>query len=54
MRNAPKVLQSGYYWPTLFKYVFEVVKTCDEYQRATGNTGKRQEMPMNYSMPFTV
>lgn len=28
-RTAAKVLQSGYFWPTLFKDAYEFVKTCD-------------------------
>jgi hypothetical protein len=29
------------------------VKVCDKCQRV-GNTGRRNEMPMNYSLPFDV
>ncbi|KAH9802438.1 hypothetical protein KPL71_001384 [Citrus sinensis] len=28
-RTAAKVLQSGYYWPTIFKDAYEFVKCCD-------------------------
>ena len=55
-RTAHKVLQSGFYWPTLFKDAHKFVLSCDECQRI-GNIGKRQEMPMNYSLaiePFDV
>ncbi len=51
-----KVLKSGFYWPTLFKDARKFVLSCDECQRI-GNIGKRQEMPMNYSLviePFDV
>ena len=51
-----KVLQSGFNWPTLFKDAHKFVPSCDECQRI-GNIGKRQEMPMNYSLavePFVV
>ena len=48
-RTAHKVLQSGFYWPTLFKDARKFVLSCDECQRI-GNIGKRQEMPMNYSL----
>ncbi|KAL4376644.1 hypothetical protein GQ457_02G032840 [Hibiscus cannabinus] len=44
-RTAAKVLQSGFYWPTLFKYAHEFVKACDRCQR-TGNISKRHEMPL--------
>ena len=42
--------------PTLFKDARKFVLSCDECQRI-GNIGKRQEMPMNYSLavePFDV
>ena len=48
-RTAHMVLQSGFYWPTLFKDARTFVLSCDESQ-LIGNTGKRQEMPMNYSL----
>src|SRR3954464_3943028 len=55
-RTSHKVLQSGFYWPTLFKDARKYVASCDECQRI-GNIGKRQEMPMNYSLvvePFDI
>ena len=55
-RTAHKVLQSGFYWPTLFKDACKFILSCDECQRV-GNVGRRQEMPMNYSLviePFDV
>ena len=45
-RTAAKILQSGFYWPTLFKDSFEFVKKCDRCQR-TGNVSQRNEMPLN-------
>ena len=48
-RTAHKVLQSGFYWPTLFKDARKFVLSCDECQRI-GNISRRQEMPMNYSL----
>ena len=47
-RTAHKVLQSGFYWPTLFKDARKFVLSCDECQRI-GNIGRRQEMPINYT-----
>ena len=43
-RTAGKVLQSGFYWPSLFKDANLYAKSCDRCQR-TGNIGKRNEMP---------
>ena len=55
-RTAHKVLQSGFYWPTLFKDARKFVLSCDEYKRI-GNISRLQEMPVNYSLviePFDV
>ena len=43
--TAQKILQSRYYWPTLFKDCFEWVKHCDACQRM-GNISRRNEMPL--------
>ena len=40
-----KILQSGFYWPTILKDCFEWVKLCDQCQRM-GNISKRHEMPL--------
>ena len=40
-----KVMQSGFYWPILFKDAYNFCKTCDCCQR-TGTIGKRNEMPL--------
>ena len=44
-RTATKVLQSGFYWPTLFKDAHRTVATCDRCQR-TGNISRRHEGPL--------
>lgn len=44
-RTAHKVLQSGFYWPTIYKDSFEFAKTCDRCQR-TGNISGRNQMPL--------
>ncbi|KAJ9566560.1 hypothetical protein OSB04_002526 [Centaurea solstitialis] len=43
-RTARKVLESGFYWPTIFKDAHTFIKSCDACQR-TGNITKRDEMP---------
>ena len=48
-RTAAKVLQSGFYWPSLFKDSYRFVKGCDRCQRV-GNISKRDEMPMNITV----
>ncbi|KAK1692196.1 hypothetical protein QYE76_008893 [Lolium multiflorum] len=37
-RTAQKVLQSGFYWPTLFKDARKFILSCDECQRVEENT----------------
>ena len=44
-RIAAKVLQSGFYWPSLFKDAHQFVSTCDKCQRM-GGISKRDEPPM--------
>ena len=43
-KTTHKILQSGFYWPIIFKDCFEWVKLCDQCQRM-GNIIKRHEMP---------
>ena len=43
--TAHKILQSGFYWSTLFKDCFEWVKHCDKCQRM-GNISRSNEMPL--------
>jgi Integrase zinc binding domain len=45
-KTAAKVLQSGFFWPTLFKDTRAYVVACDKCQR-TGNISRRHEMPQN-------
>ncbi|KAJ9547044.1 hypothetical protein OSB04_019587 [Centaurea solstitialis] len=42
--TARKVLESGFYWPTIFKDAHTLIKSCDACQRA-GNITKKYEMP---------
>ncbi|XP_070015825.1 uncharacterized protein [Nicotiana sylvestris] len=44
-RTASKVLSCGFYWPTLYKDAGDLVKRCDECQRA-GGILKKDEMPL--------
>ena len=41
-----KVLESGFYWPTLFRDAHQLVKVCDKCQRS-GNISSRNEMPQH-------
>ncbi|XP_071912445.1 uncharacterized protein [Coffea arabica] len=43
-RTAHKVLESGFYWPSLFKDAYVFCKTCDKCQRI-GNLSRRDQLP---------
>ena len=44
-RTAKKILQSGFYWPSLFRDCSECVKHCDRRQRMD-NINIRNQMPL--------
>nr|GEZ18565.1 reverse transcriptase domain-containing protein [Tanacetum cinerariifolium] len=44
--TAKKVFDSRFYWPTIYKDAFELVKNCDSCQRQ-GKISQRDEMPQN-------
>ena len=44
-KTTDKILQAGFYWPTLFKDCFEFFKTCARCQQLGGVT-KRNMMPL--------
>ncbi|GJY77241.1 reverse transcriptase domain-containing protein [Tanacetum coccineum] len=43
--TAKKVLESGFYWPTIFKDSAMYVRECDACQKA-GNISARNQMPL--------
>nr|GFA50670.1 reverse transcriptase domain-containing protein [Tanacetum cinerariifolium] len=45
--TAKKVFDSGFYWPSIYKDAFELVKRCDSCQRQ-GKVLKKDEMPQNF------
>ncbi|CAN6552424.1 unnamed protein product [Malus baccata var. baccata] len=45
-RTTTKILQSGLFWPSLFKDANNWCKSCDRCQRV-GNQSKRNEMPQH-------
>nr|GFB30828.1 hypothetical protein [Tanacetum cinerariifolium] len=45
--TAKKVFDSGFYWPSIYKDAFELVKHCDSCQRQ-GKVSQRDEMPHNF------
>ncbi|GJS77814.1 reverse transcriptase domain-containing protein [Tanacetum coccineum] len=44
--TAKKVLDSGFYWPTIIQEAHTLVQLCEACQK-TGNISKRNEMPLN-------
>ncbi|KAL4334445.1 hypothetical protein GQ457_07G008210 [Hibiscus cannabinus] len=44
-RTTAKILQSGFYWSTLFKDAHTFAKECDQCQR-TGNISRRNKMSL--------
>nr|GFB16462.1 DNA-directed DNA polymerase [Tanacetum cinerariifolium] len=45
--TAKKVFDSGFYWPSIYKDAFELVKQCDSCQRQ-GKVSQKDEMPQNF------
>ena len=45
-KTAAKILQCGFYWPTLFKDTYEFCKACDRCQKL-GSITRRNMMPLN-------
>ena len=52
-RTAHKILQSGFYWPTIFRDCTEWVKLCDRCQKI-GNISSRNEMPLRGIMVVQI
>lgn len=46
-RMTQKVLECGFYWPSLFEDAHICTNVCDKCQRA-GNISKKDEMPKNF------
>ena len=45
-KTSAKILQCGFYWPRLFKDVYEFCKTCPSCQKL-GKITRRNMMPLN-------
>ncbi|KAJ9544205.1 hypothetical protein OSB04_023912 [Centaurea solstitialis] len=52
-KTVAKVLQSGFYWPTLFRDADTFVRKCDRCQR-TGNISRRHEMPFLFQIQVLI
>nr|XP_009769141.1 PREDICTED: uncharacterized protein LOC104220041 [Nicotiana sylvestris] len=53
VRTATKILSCGFYWPTLYKDGSELVKQCDDCQRA-GGISKKNEMPLTTILDIDI
>nr|GFA71870.1 reverse transcriptase domain-containing protein [Tanacetum cinerariifolium] len=45
--TTKKVFDSGFYWPSIYKDAFELVKRCDSCQRQ-GKVSQKDEIPQNF------
>jgi hypothetical protein len=45
-KTTAKILQNGFYWPTMFKDSHAFCKTCENYQKL-GSISKHHMMPLN-------
>ncbi|KAH9671394.1 hypothetical protein KPL70_017357 [Citrus sinensis] len=52
-RTAAKIMQSGYFWPTIFKDAYDFVKGCDRCQR-TRNITSIHEMSLSNILEVNV
>ncbi|KAI3453560.1 hypothetical protein Pfo_010223, partial [Paulownia fortunei] len=45
-KTTAKILQCGFYWPTLFKNTYTFCKSCENCQKL-GSLSKRNMMPLH-------
>lgn len=53
MKTVAKILQSGFYWPTMHQDARDYVAKCDRCQRV-GNISRRNEMPLQYILEVEI
>nr|GFB45299.1 reverse transcriptase domain-containing protein [Tanacetum cinerariifolium] len=51
--TAKKVFDSGFYWPSIYKDAFELVKRCDSCQRQS-KVSQKDEMPQNFIQIYEI
>nr|GEY79071.1 reverse transcriptase domain-containing protein [Tanacetum cinerariifolium] len=51
--TTKKVFDSGFYWPSIYKDDFELVKHCNSCQRQ-GKVSQRDEMPQNFIQIYEI
>jgi hypothetical protein len=50
-KTTAKILQCGFYWPTMFKDTHAFCKTCENYQKSIS---KRHMMPLNHILVIEI
>ncbi|GJW57499.1 reverse transcriptase domain-containing protein [Tanacetum coccineum] len=50
---ARKVFDAGFFWPTIYKDAYELIKSCDACQRQ-GKISQRDEMPQNAIQVYEI
>ncbi|RDX86082.1 Retrovirus-related Pol polyprotein, partial [Mucuna pruriens] len=53
-RIARKVLDCGFYWPTIFKYAYQFVSTYEKCQKAGVAITRRHEMPQQLILFYEI
>nr|GFA80375.1 reverse transcriptase domain-containing protein [Tanacetum cinerariifolium] len=51
--TAKKVFDSGFYWPSIYKDAFELVKRCGSCQRQS-KISQKDEMPQNFIQIYEI
>ncbi|GJW36195.1 reverse transcriptase domain-containing protein [Tanacetum coccineum] len=51
--TARKVFDAGFFWPTIYKDAYELIKSCDACQRQ-GKISHRDEMPQNAIQVYEI
>ncbi|GJS77943.1 reverse transcriptase domain-containing protein [Tanacetum coccineum] len=51
--TAKKVFDAGFFWPTIYRDVHAMIKSCDTCQRQ-GNFSQRNEMPQNAIQVYEI
>nr|KYP41632.1 hypothetical protein KK1_036989 [Cajanus cajan] len=53
-RTARKVIDCGFYCPTIFKDVLKICSTCEKFQRVGGSLSWRQQTPQQPMLFYEV
>jgi len=52
-KTAAKVLQAGFFWPSLFKDIYTYVHSYNHCQWM-GNLSRKNEMPLNFTLEVEI